>query len=115
MENNLDTPVAIRELMKFVNEINRFVSDSAIDEEIASKAKSIINSILKILGLRIASVMPDERDKIEGMVKLREKLRKEQKFEEADSLRIELASKYSVELMDHKYKTTWRKSEFATF
>ena len=115
MENNLDTPVAIRELMKFVNEINRFVSDSAIDEEIASKAKSIINSILKILGLRIASVMADERDKIEGMVKLREKLRKEQKFEEADSLRIELASKYSVELMDHKYKTTWRKSEFATF
>lgn len=115
MENNLDTPVAIRELMKFVNEINRFVSDNAIDEEIASKAKSIINSILKILGLRIASVMPDERDKIEGMVKLREKLRKEQKFEEADSLRIELASKYSVELMDHKYKTTWRKSEFATF
>ena len=115
MENNLDTPVAIRELMKFVNEINRFVSDNAIDEEIASKAKSIINSILKILGLRIASVMPDERDKIEGMVKLREKLRKEQKFEEADSLRIELASKYSVELIDHKYKTTWRKSEFATF
>lgn len=115
MENNLDTPVAIRELMKFVNEINRFVSDNAIDEEIASKAKSIINSILKILGLRIASVMPDERDKIEGMVKLREKLRKEQKFEEADSLRIELASKYSVELMDHKYRTTWRKSEFATF
>ncbi len=115
MENNLDTPVAIRELMKFVNEINRFVSDDAIDEEIASKAKSIIHFILKILGLRIASVMPDERDKIDRMVKLREKLRKEQKFEEADSLRIELASKYSVELMDHKYKTTWRKIEFATF
>jgi cysteinyl-tRNA synthetase len=49
------------------------------------------------------------------MVKLREKLRMEQKYKEADSLRIELANKYSVELIDHKDKTTWRKSDFATF
>ena len=90
MENNLDTPGAIRELMKFVNEINRFVSDDDIDEEIASKAKSIIHSTLKILGLRIASVMPDERDKIDRMVKQRERLRMEHKYEEADSLRIQL-------------------------
>jgi hypothetical protein len=71
--------------MKFVNEINRFVSDDAIGRRDCIKAKSIIHFILKILGLRIASVMPDERDKIDRMVKLRKKLRKEQKFEEADS------------------------------
>jgi cysteinyl-tRNA synthetase len=115
MENNLDTPVAIRELMKFVNEINRIVSDDALDEEIAFKAKSTIHSMLKILGLKVASVVPEERDKIDRMVKLREKLRIEHKYKEADSLRVELANKYSVELIDHKDKTTWRKSDFATF
>ena len=71
--------------------------------------------MLKILGLKIVYVMPEERDKIDRMVKLREKLRMEHKYKEADSLRIELANKYSVELIDHKDKTTWRKSDFTTF
>lgn len=111
MEDNLDTPSAIREFMKFVNEIVNSVSVDDLDEEIASKAKLTIHTILKILGLKIASVEPEDRNQIDNMVKLREKLRKEQRFKEADSIRLELANKFSVELLDHKYRTTWLKSE----
>ena len=111
MEGNLDTPYAIREFMKFVNEILRYVSNENIDEEIAFKAKLTIHIILEILGLRVASVMPKERDEIEDMVRSREKLRKEKRFMEADSIRIELANRYCVELVDHKHRTTWLKSE----
>jgi cysteinyl-tRNA synthetase len=115
MENNLDTPSAIREFMKFVNEIANSVSADDLDEEIASKAKLTIHTILRILGLKLASVNPEDRIQIDSMVKLREKLRKEQKFKEADSIRLELANKYSVELLDHKYRTTWLKGENTSF
>lgn len=115
MENNLDTPSAIREFMKFINEIANSVSSDDLDEEIASKAKLTIYTIVKILGLKIASVSPEDRNRIESMVKLREKLRKELKFKEADSIRLELANKYSVEVLDHKYRTTWLKTEYTSF
>lgn len=113
MDNNLDTPSAIRVFMRFVNEINRMASEGAIDEEVAIRAKPIIHYMLNILGLRIASVTAEERQQIDRMIEMREKLRKMQKYKEADSVRIELANKYSVELTDHKYKTTWRKREFS--
>jgi cysteinyl-tRNA synthetase len=115
MENNLDTPSAIREFMKFVNEFVNSVTADDLDEEIASKAKLTIHTILNMLGLKIASVNPEDRNQIESMVKLREKLRKERKFKEADSIRLELAKEYSVELLDHKYRTTWLKSECTSF
>ena len=112
MENNLDTPSAIREFMKIVNEINRLASTDTLDEQITVNAKPIIHSILNILGLRIAYVSSYERGNIKKMIELREKFRKEHKYQEADSIRIELGDKYSVELIDHKYKTTWLKREF---
>jgi cysteinyl-tRNA synthetase len=101
--------------MKFINEIANSVSSDDLDEEIASKAKLTIYTIVKILGLKIASVSPEDRNRIESMVKLREKLRKELKFKEADSIRLELANKYSVEVLDHKYRTTWLKTEYTSF
>ena len=113
MDNNLDTPSAIRVFMKFVNEISRMASVDAIHEEVVIRAKPIIHYMLNILGLRIASITPEERKQIDSMIEMREKLRKMQKYKEADSVRIELANKYSVELTDHKYKTTWRKREFS--
>jgi cysteinyl-tRNA synthetase len=66
---------------------------------------------MEILGLRVLEPTDTERKEIEDLVVIRNKFRTEKKFEESDFIRKQLIDKYSVELMDHKNRTLWKKVE----
>jgi cysteinyl-tRNA synthetase len=63
-----------------------------------------------ILGLKLVEASGQERKEVEEMVALRNRMRAEKKFKEADEVRKKLLER-PVELMDHKGRTVWKKVE----
>jgi cysteinyl-tRNA synthetase len=53
----------------------------------------------------------EEKKGIEELITVRNKLRAEKKYQSSDDIRKKLIEKYSVELMDHKDRTIWKKVE----
>jgi len=45
------------------------------------------------------------------MISIRNELRSKKKFIEADEIRKKLSELYSVEIIDHKDRTIWKKTE----
>ena len=66
---------------------------------------------MNVLGLRIVEATETEKKEIEELIVMRNKLRAEKKFQNSDELRRKLSEQYSVELMDHKDRTIWKKVE----
>jgi cysteinyl-tRNA synthetase len=66
---------------------------------------------MDILGLKVNEATEMEKKEIEELIAIRSKLRSEKKFQSSDSIRKRLIEQYSVELMDHKDRTIWKKVE----
>jgi len=66
---------------------------------------------MDIFGLKLVPVPEHERKDIERLVNLRSNMRRDGRFEDSDIIRKELAEKYSVEIMDHKDRTIWKRVE----
>lgn len=67
--------------------------------------------MMGVLGLKVVEATEQEQKEIETLVAERNRLRVEKKFKESDEIRKKLAERYSVELMDHKGRTVWKKVE----
>jgi cysteinyl-tRNA synthetase len=76
----------------------------------AQAASPALERIMYILGLKLVEASGQERKEVEEMVALRNRMRAEKKFKEADEVRKKLLER-SVELMDHKGRTVWKKVE----
>ncbi|NOJ28213.1 MAG: cysteine--tRNA ligase, partial [Nitrososphaera sp.] len=72
----------------------------------------VLSRVMDILGLRVVEATPAERTEIEKLIAARNSLRSEKKFQQADEIRKKLYD-MSVELMDHKGRTIWKKVEKA--
>ena len=81
----------------------------------ANKALPILNTIMNIIGLRIIKVDNDTKGQIEKMIKERNNLRVEKKFQEADMLRMKILELFNVELTDHSSYTSWKKKELIEY
>jgi len=68
-----------------------------------------------MLGLKIVEIDNDSKIEIEKMIDLRNKLRTEKKFQDADDLRHKIFELYDVELTDHNRYTSWKKKENIEF
>jgi cysteinyl-tRNA synthetase len=66
---------------------------------------------MNVLGLKVVEATEAEKKEIEELIAMRNKLRAEKKFQNSDELRRKLSERYSVELMDHKDRTIWKKVE----
>jgi cysteinyl-tRNA synthetase len=64
-----------------------------------------------ILGLKTVEPTETEKKQIEIMISIRNELRSKKKFTEEDEIRKKLSELYSVEIMDYKDRTIWKKTE----
>ncbi|MCS7122994.1 MAG: cysteine--tRNA ligase [Candidatus Aenigmarchaeota archaeon] len=106
LNNDLDISSSLSHFWKFLKSI-KITKISKID------AENVINLILwfdQILGLKLDEFLKEEIEKEAlELIKEREKLRKEGKFEEADKIRELLKEKYKIIVEDTESGTIWRK------
>jgi cysteinyl-tRNA synthetase len=111
IEDNMNTTLAMSIFMKFVAELNRYAAADKMTQSMAQIALRIFSNIIDILGLKVIEASDEEKKEIEELIIVRNKLRAEKKFQSSDDIRKRLIEKYSVELMDHKDRTIWKKVE----
>jgi cysteinyl-tRNA synthetase len=111
IEDDMNTTLAISVFMKFVTELNRYAAADKLTQPIAQLALGFFNNFMNILGLKVIEATDAEKKEIEELIIVRNKLRAEKKFQRSDDIRKKLIEKYSVELMDHKDRTIWKKVE----
>ena len=66
--------------------------------------------MLSVLGLVIPKITKDEINSVNELIKKRESLRQQKKYQEADKIREQIA-KQGIELIDHKNRTAWMRKE----
>jgi len=110
LEDDFNTHLALSAFFKFVNEINQLAASETITKSISDFAIPAFEKMIGVLGLKIPKITKEEIGSINEMIKKRESLRVEKKFQEADSIRDQI-SEMGIELLDHKNGTTWIKKE----
>ncbi len=110
LNDDFNTHLALNAFFKLVKEINRMASAETLTKSIAEVAQRTFENFQNILGLVIPKISDDEINSINGLLKKREMLREQKKFEDADKIRTQIAD-IGIELIDHKSKTTWIKKE----
>ncbi len=110
MDDDMNTSLALTEFMKFVTRLNQYAASDRLTADMAKEALPVMNKIMSILGLKVVEATEDELREIDELVITRNRLRAEKKFKEADEIRKKLLER-SVELMDHKGRTVWKKVE----
>jgi len=110
LDDDFNTHLALSAFFKFVNEINQLAASETITKSVSDLAIPTFEKMIGILGLKIPKISKEEIDSINEMIKKRESLRAEKKFQEADSIRDQI-SEMGIELIDHKNGTTWIKKE----
>ncbi|WP_415281193.1 cysteine--tRNA ligase [Candidatus Nitrososphaera sp. FF02] len=110
MDNDMNTSLALTAFMQFVTKMNQYAAADRLSADMARQALPALERIMDVLGLKTMEAGEQEKKEIEEMVVLRNKIRAEKKFKEADEVRKKLLA-LSVELMDHKGRTVWKKAE----
>jgi cysteinyl-tRNA synthetase len=110
LENDLNTHLALSEFFKFVNQINQLAASGTLTKSIADVALEHFEKMINILGLKLAKISEREISSINDLIKKREELRVQKKFQEADKIREQI-SQMGIVLIDHKNRTTWMKKE----
>jgi cysteinyl-tRNA synthetase len=111
IEDDMNTTLAMSMFMKFVTELNRYAAGDKLTNDMAHLALGFFSNFMDVLGLKVIEATEDEKKEIEELITVRNKLRAEKKYQSSDDIRKKLIEKYSVELMDHKDRTIWKKVE----
>ena len=109
MDDDFNTPLAMSRLTVAINQLRAFAEEH---NEIGSEAKSrMVAAVLEaaaIFGIlghdTYKTSIPMEADRL---IKERERLRKNKKFEESDRMRDKLKSEYGILLEDTELGTAW--------
>jgi len=110
LNKDFNTHLALLAFFKLVKEINKLASAEDLTKSIADHAIAAIEKMISVLGLQIIKISEEEKDTIYDLIKQREMLRGQKKFEEADEIRSQIAE-MGIELIDHKNRTAWMKKE----
>ena len=110
LEDDFNSHLALSAFFQLIREGNRLSAEEKISKKDAENIKAEMQRMMMILGLTITKITENEKQEIDEMVRNREQLRKEKKFEEADKIRDKL-NEIGVEIIDHKTSTVWMKKE----
>lgn len=110
LESDFNTHLALLAFFKLVKETNKIAAEGTLGKMDANGIKPEFDRMMKILGLHIPLISDNEKQEITNMIKLREELRKNKKFEDADKIRNKI-NDMNIEVIDHKGKTVWIKKE----
>ncbi len=108
MDDDLDTPGALNEIMKFAKRVNKNLDNR---KEVLDEAKEKIQELGGVLGLKLeleeeGGKIPEEA--IELLIDIRDDLREEGDYERADEVR-EILMNSGIELEDEDGKTVWKR------
>jgi cysteinyl-tRNA synthetase len=110
LNNDLNFANALTVFLKFTTRINSFFSDDTpADIEFLTDAFSMLKKFMFVLGLVIPQISQKEIEEIEAKVYQRNVFRSEKNYLESDKIRLELARRFNIELIDHKEFTLWKK------
>ncbi|MFI5416901.1 MAG: cysteine--tRNA ligase, partial [Nitrososphaerales archaeon] len=110
LENDFNTSLAVGAFFKLVKGINRIAASECMTKSIAGIGLPEFERMSEILGLSVQKVTEQEKQSITDLLKKRETLREQKKYQEADKIRDQI-SQMNVVLLDHKNKTIWMKKE----
>ncbi len=110
LDSDFNTPLALSAFFKLVKNINQLASSEKITKTISDMIFPTFQSMSSILGLQLVQVTDDEKNQISNLIKQRNELRSQKKFQEADAIRKQI-SDMNITLIDHKTKTLWMKQE----
>ena len=110
LDNDFNTAGAVSAFFKLVKGANRIAAEERMTNDVAQKILPLFEEMLEILGLEVQRTTPKERQEITDLLKQRDLLRAEKKYQEADKIRDQI-SEMNIVLLDHKDKTTWMKKE----
>jgi len=110
LEDNFNSHLALSAFFQLIKEGNRLAADEEIGKKDAENIKIEMERMMMILGLTIPEITENEKHEIDELIRNRERLRKEKRFEEADKIRDRL-NEIGVETIDHKARTIWMKKE----
>jgi len=110
LESDFNTHLALLTFFKLVKEVNYLAAEEKLGSNDARIIISEFQRMLEILGLSIPKITSDEKQEIDDLIKNREQLRKEKKFQDADKIRDKI-NEMNIELIDHKGKTIWIRKE----
>ena len=110
LNNDLNFANALTVFLKFITRINNFLSvDTPVDIEFLTKTFGLLKKFMFVTGLKISQVSPQEIEEIEEQIYKRNLFRSEKNYLESDKIRLELANRFNIELIDHKGFTLWKK------
>ncbi len=112
MNDDFNTPLALTRLSAAIDSLRIYAE---ANKEIGKAAKDLaVNSVIgnaQVLGIlskdSYKRKLPDEAA---HLIRERERLRKDGKFQEADAIREKLKSEHSISLEDSEYGTIWYKA-----
>ena len=111
LDDDLNTPIALSTFMKLINKVNELATKEKITDKISKDISPKINDLMNIFGFNIVSPEKEEIDKIQEMIVKRNEYRVNKEFDKADKIRDELLQEFRVELIDHKKRTIWKKTD----
>jgi cysteinyl-tRNA synthetase len=110
LSNDLNFANAMTVFLKFVTRINNFFAvDNPADIDFLNKTFGILKKFMSITGLRIDPVPPEEIKEINDQIYKRNLLRSEKNYLDSDRIRLELFTRFNIDLIDHKGFTLWKK------
>ena len=103
MENDFDTSQAIASFFDLISEVNKHISSIRLDYPSLKIAKKFYNDALFILGIEMEEAKEgegmDNRALLDGILKVREELRKAKQFELSDKIR-RILNENGYEILD---------------
>jgi cysteinyl-tRNA synthetase len=110
LESDFNTSLAVGVFFKLVKGINRIAASESMSKSIADVGLPEFERMSGILGLSVQKVTEQEKQSITDLLKNRDTLREQKKYQEADKIRDQI-SQMNIVLLDHKNKTVWMKKE----
>jgi cysteinyl-tRNA synthetase len=110
LDSDFNTSLALAAFFKLVKTVNQTASAEVLTREISDIVLPIFNKMSSIIGLKFINITEDEKNKIANLIELRNTLRLQKKFQEADSIRKQIID-MNITLIDHKNRTIWMRQE----
>ncbi|MDH5658873.1 MAG: cysteine--tRNA ligase, partial [Nitrosopumilus sp.] len=110
LEDDFNSHLALSAFFQLIKEGNRLAAEEKIGKKDAESIRAEMERMMMVLGLAIPEITENEKHEIDELIRNRERLRKEKKFDDADKIR-EKINQMNIELIDHKGKTIWMKKE----
>ena len=109
MDDDFNTPLAQTVLMKAINQLRNFAETHvSIDKSTKEEVMKTVLELSSALGVLEKDTYKESiSEEANRLIKKREELRKQGKFEDADRIRAELKEKHELSLEDTEYGTIW--------